>query len=55
MATATVLDFSMPHVLRNAKEHKAPVAEIDRLLDIDPKRGTQSHDRLVIQAQAEKT
>ena len=46
MAMAMVLDFSTPHVLRNAKEYKAAVAEIDRLLDIDPKRGTQSHDRL---------
>ena len=46
MATAMVLDFSTPHVLRNAKEHRAAVAEIDRLLDVDPKRGTQSYDRL---------
>lgn len=32
MATAMVLDFSTPHVLRNAKEYKAAVAEIDQLL-----------------------
>jgi HTH-type transcriptional regulator/antitoxin HigA len=46
MATATVLDFSTPHVLRNAKEYKAAVTEIDRLLDVDPKRGTEAYDRL---------
>ena len=32
MATA-VLDFTTPHVLRNAREHRAAVAEIDRLVD----------------------
>jgi HTH-type transcriptional regulator/antitoxin HigA len=42
----TALDFSTPHVLRNAREYKAAVAEIDRLLDADPKRGSPSHDRL---------
>jgi HTH-type transcriptional regulator/antitoxin HigA len=46
MATALVLDFSTPHVLRNAREYKAAVAEIDQLLDADPKRGTEAHDRL---------
>lgn len=46
MATAMVLDFSTLHVLRNATEYRAAVAEIDRLLDVDPKRGTQSYDRL---------
>lgn len=45
MATA-VLDFTKPHVLRSAKEYKAAVAEIDRLLDDDPRRGTQDYDRL---------
>jgi HTH-type transcriptional regulator/antitoxin HigA len=46
MTAASVLDFSTPHVLRNAKEFKAAVAEIDRLLDADPKRGTKDYDRL---------
>ena len=46
MAAATMLDFSTPHVLRNAKEYKAAVTEIDRLLDADPKRGTEAYDRL---------
>lgn len=44
--SATVLDFSRPHVLRNAKEYRAAVAEIDQLLDADPKRGTAEYDRL---------
>ena len=41
-----VLDFSTPHVLRNAREFKAAVAEIDQLLDEDAKRGTAAYDRL---------
>jgi antitoxin component HigA of HigAB toxin-antitoxin module len=41
-----MLDFLTPHVLRNSKEYKAAVAEIDRLLDADPKRGTEAYDRL---------
>lgn len=45
MASAA-LDFTKPHVLRNAKEFKAAVAEIDALLDRDPKPGTEAHDRL---------
>ena len=44
--TTTWLDFSTPHVLRNAKEYRAAVAEVDRLLDVDPKRGTPDHERL---------
>jgi HTH-type transcriptional regulator/antitoxin HigA len=46
MAAATTLDFSTPHLLRDAKEYRAAVAEIDRLLDADPKRGTVEYDRL---------
>ena len=46
MATAMVLDFSTPHVLRNAREFKTAVAEIDQLLDADPKHGTALYDRL---------
>jgi len=47
MATTTpLLDFSTPHVLRNAKEYRAAVSEIDRLLDADPKRGTPDYERL---------
>ena len=40
------LDFRKPHVLRNAREYKAAVSEIDRLLDEDPSPGTEMHDRL---------
>lgn len=29
MAKAMALDFSVPHVLRNAREYKAAVAEFD--------------------------
>lgn len=46
MATAMVLDFAKPHVLRNIREFNAAVAEIDRLLDQDPKRGSDAYDRL---------
>jgi len=46
MATAMVLDFAKPHVLRNVREYKAAVAEIDQLLDADPKRGSEAYDRL---------
>ena len=46
MATAAALDFSKPHVLRNAREFKAAVAELDRLADADPAPGTEAYDRL---------
>ena len=46
MAAAVSLDFSKPHVLRNVKEFKAAVAELDRLADADPARGTEAYDRL---------
>lgn len=47
MATAMILDFAKPHVLRNVREYKAAVAEIDRLLDEDPRRGSNAYERLV--------
>ena len=40
------LDFSTPHVLRNAREHKAAMAEIDALLDQDPRPRTAAYERL---------
>ena len=46
MATAVKLDFVKPHVLRNSREFKAAVTEIDALLDLDPRRGTDACDRL---------
>lgn len=42
----TTLDFTKPHVLRNAREYRAAVAEIDALLDQDPKRGSEAFERL---------
>jgi len=41
-----VLDFSVPHVLRTVKEYDAAVEEVDRLLDLNPKKGTVEYDRL---------
>jgi len=35
-----LLDFSVPHVLRTVKEYEAAVEEVDRLLDLNPKKGT---------------
>jgi HTH-type transcriptional regulator / antitoxin HigA len=46
MMSHAALDFSKPHILRNAREHRAAVAEIDRLLDRDPVRGSEAYDRL---------
>jgi HTH-type transcriptional regulator / antitoxin HigA len=46
MATAMILDFTKPHVLRNAREYRAAVAEIDALVDEHPKRGSDAYDRL---------
>lgn len=40
------LDFTKPHVLRNAREYRAAVDEIDALLDRDPKSGSEDDDRL---------
>lgn len=47
MKTATaILDFSQPHVLRNEKEYRAAVREIDALLDADAAPGSKAYDRL---------
>lgn len=43
---ATTLDFSTPHVLRTVREYNAAVEEVDRLLDTNPKKGTEDYDRL---------
>ena len=42
----TVLDIPTPHVLRTPEEYDAAVAEIDRLLDIDPQPFSREYDRL---------
>ena len=41
-----MLDFCRSHVLRTRREQAAAIAEIDPLLDVDPKRGSAAHDRL---------
>lgn len=40
------LDFRKPHVLRNDKEYRTAVREIDGLLDADPAPGTDAYERL---------
>lgn len=42
----TVLDEPVPHVLRAREEFEAAVAEIDRLLDLDPPPFSADADRL---------
>jgi HTH-type transcriptional regulator / antitoxin HigA len=46
MTATMTLDFSTPHVLRTVKEYNAAVAEVDRLLDASPKKGSTEYDRL---------
>lgn len=41
-----LLDFSMPHVLRDEAEYERAVVEIDALLDADPREGSRDHERL---------
>jgi len=43
---AGVLDFTKPHVLRNEEEYDIAVAEIDDLLNADPRPGSEEYDRL---------
>ena len=42
----TVLDIATPHVLRTKAEYADAVAEVDRLLDLDPQAGSDEYDRL---------
>jgi len=42
----TVIDTRPPHVLRTPEEYQDAVAEIDRLLGIDPRPFTGDYDRL---------
>lgn len=46
MATTMTLSFTKPHVLRNLREYKVAVSEIDALLDLDPTRGSEAYERL---------
>ena len=41
-----LLDFSVPPVLRTVAEYNAAVSEVERLLDLDPKKRTPEYDRL---------
>jgi len=42
----TALRWTRPRPLRSTREYQAAVAEIDRLLATEPKRGTRAFDRL---------
>jgi HTH-type transcriptional regulator/antitoxin HigA len=42
----TVVDLPTPRVLRTAEEYEDAVAEIGRLLAIDPRPSTRDYDRL---------
>ena len=44
MAAPALLDFTQPHLLRNAREYRAAVAEIDVLLDAEG--GAEHRERL---------
>ena len=39
-------DWRRPNVLRTVAEHRGAVAEVDRLLDRDPRKGSVECDRL---------
>lgn len=41
-----ILDFTKPHVLRTEGEYDAAVAEIERLLDLDPAPFSDDYERL---------
>lgn len=43
---ATVLDFTQPHVLRDADEYAAAVNEMDELLDASAPAGSAEYERL---------
>jgi HTH-type transcriptional regulator/antitoxin HigA len=42
----TVLDAPRVRVIRTEEEYDSAVAEIDRLLDMDPEQGSEEYDRL---------
>jgi HTH-type transcriptional regulator/antitoxin HigA len=45
VATA-ILDFTIPHVLKNDGEYEAAIEEIGRLVDEDVEAGSDGYDRL---------
>ncbi|MBA2245592.1 MAG: transcriptional regulator [Gemmatimonadetes bacterium] len=44
----TVLDAPRIRVIRTEEEYETAVAEIDRLLDLEPESGTEEYDRLEV-------
>ena len=46
----TVLDIATPHVLRTPAEYDDAVADVDRLLEMDPQFGSEEYDRLELLA-----
>jgi HTH-type transcriptional regulator/antitoxin HigA len=46
MPMSDILDFTKPHVLRTEGEYDAAVAEIERLLDLDPAPFSDDYERL---------
>jgi HTH-type transcriptional regulator/antitoxin HigA len=43
---AELLDFTKPHVLRNAAEYNAAIRDIEHLLDTDPPPHSEAYERL---------
>ena len=43
---ADLLDCTKPHVLRNEDEYALAIAEIERLLDLDPEPGSEEYETL---------
>jgi HTH-type transcriptional regulator/antitoxin HigA len=46
MKTRAVLDFSTPHLIRNDVEYDAVVAEVNRLLDENPREGGRADEMI---------
>jgi len=44
--TATRLDFTKPHLLRNEAEYEAALAEAERLMHTKPRKGTDADERI---------
>jgi len=43
---SVTLDFTKPHLLRGDDEYDAAVREVDALLDLDPRPGSEDFERL---------
>jgi hypothetical protein len=42
----TVIDKQIPHIIRTTGDYESAVAEVDRLLRLNPQQGTAEFDRL---------